>query len=170
VPVLGALPLLLPCPKQQLFIADDGKAIIDSIAYLPKPPTFEKRAKRCHSSVFDTHKFAGSQRLGILEQLLIQKRAYELERPALWVKHQIDPKAAGIGRLLFQRCICNRFLSREVRRNVVPSLSTVLVICAAMLESFFIPARILGDLCVGEPEEQFLISLSIVLPKRAQGK
>jgi hypothetical protein len=151
---IGALPLLLPCSKQQLFIADDGKVIINSIAYLPKPPTFEKRAKGCHRGVFDTHKFAGLQRRSILEQLLIQERADELERPALWVKHQIDPKAAGIGWLLFQRCIGNRFLGREVHRNIVPSLSTVLVICAAMLEPFFIPARIVGNLCVGESEDQ----------------
>jgi hypothetical protein len=37
-----------------------------------------------------------------------------------------------------------------------------------MLEPFCIPARIVGDLCVGEQEEQFVISLAIVLSKRAQ--
>jgi len=37
-----------------------------------------------------------------------------------------------------------------------------------MLEPFFIPARIVGNLCVGESEDQFVISLVIVLSKRAQ--
>jgi hypothetical protein len=165
-----ALVLLLPCTKKHLFVANDGEAVIESIANVPKVLTFEKRTKSRVSGVLDTYELGRLQRLGVSQQLLVEERTECIERPALRVKHQVDPKSAGISLLLFECRIPDWFVRGSMQRDIVSSLATAFVISTAMLEPFVIPTRIVWNLGVGECENELLIGLTIVLSKRAQGK